>query len=189
MSSPATPGLIFCTAATVLLVFVSVSEPTWHHIYFLRASTGASNIRFGVFGYTGTKAHIGYHFPITTGELSTSTVHNLTYTLVLHPIAAGLSGIAVLFGLCGSEYHRSGTVLMALSSSLAALVTLVAFILDMVLWSIARHEFRKLGFSAQYGNAVWLTLGALGALALGFCTSTCGIFGSYRRRRYGTYTY
>ncbi|KAH9956920.1 hypothetical protein BC827DRAFT_734582 [Russula dissimulans] len=66
MSSPATPGLIFCTAATVLLVFVSVSEPTWHGVYFLRASTGASNIRFGVFGYTGTKVHIGYHFPITS---------------------------------------------------------------------------------------------------------------------------
>jgi hypothetical protein len=78
---------------------------------------------------------------------------------------------------------------MALGSSLAALVTFVAFVLDMTLWSIARHEFHKLGLSAQYGNAVWLTLGALVALALGFCTSTFGIFGSYRRQRYPTYTY
>lgn len=76
---------------------------------------------------------------------------------------------------------------MALFSSLAALVTLVAWILDMALWSIARHEFRKFGWSSQYGNAVWLTLGALIALLLGFCTSTIGIFGSYRRRRYVTY--
>lgn len=119
--------------------------------------------------------------------MSSSTIHNLTFTLILHPIAAGLSGLAVLFGLCGAEYHRSGTVLMALSSSLAALVTLVAFVLDLVLFSIARHEFRKLGWSSQYGNAIWLTLGALAALALGFCTSTFGIFGSYRRRRYATY--
>jgi hypothetical protein len=119
--------------------------------------------------------------------LSSGTIHNLTYTLILHPIAAALSGIAVLFGVCGSEYHRSGTVLMALSSSLAALVTLIAFVLDLVLFNIARHEFRKLGWSSQLGNAVWLTLGALGALALGFCTSTFGIFGSYRRRRYDTY--
>jgi hypothetical protein len=119
--------------------------------------------------------------------LSSSSIHNLTVTLILHPIAAGLSGIAVLFGLCGSEYHRSGTVLMALSSSLAALITLIAFILDMALFSIARHEFRKFGWSAQYGNALWLTLGALAALSLGFCTSTFGIFGSYKRRRYATY--
>ena len=119
--------------------------------------------------------------------MSSSTIHNLTYTLILHPIAAGLSGLAVIFGICGSEYHRTGTVLMALSSSLAALVTLIAFVLDLALFSIARHEFHKLGSSSQYGNAIWLTLGALVALALGFCTSTIGIFGSYRRRRYPTY--
>jgi len=185
MASPAVPGLFFCIAATVLLIFVSVSVPTWNSIYFLRVSFGGLHYRFGVLGYTGTKAHIGYHFPITTGDLS--HLHTLTCTLILHPIAAGLSGLAVLFGLCGAEYHRSGTVLMALSSSLAALVTLVAFILDITLFSIARHEFRKFGWSAQFGNALWLTLGALGALALGFCTSTFGIFGAYRRRRYATY--
>ncbi|KAI9509170.1 pali-domain-containing protein [Russula earlei] len=189
MSSPATPGLLFCGAATVLLIFVSVSEPTWHDVYFLRASTRGFQLRFGVFGYTGTHARLGYRFPITTGELSSSTIHNLTFTLILHPIAAGLSGLAVMFGLCGSQYHRSGTVLMALSSSLAALVTLVAFVLDMVLFSIARHEFRKIGWSSQYGNALWLTVGALALLLLGFCTSTIGIFGSYRRRRYPGYTY
>jgi hypothetical protein len=93
----------------------------------------------------------------------------------------------VLFGICGSDYNRTGTVFMALFSSFAALVTLVAWIIDMVLWSIARHEFRKAGWSSQYGNAVWLTLGALAALLLAFCTSTIGIFGSYRRRRYVTY--
>jgi SUR7/PalI family len=161
--------------------------------------------RFGVFGYTGSQAHIGYRFPAAyvvqikvleiqidcfsfrTGELASATIHNLTYTLILHPIAAGLSGLAVLFGLCGAEYHRSGTVLMALSSSLAALVTLVAFVLDLVLFSIARHEFRKFGWPSHYGNAIWMTLGALVALALGFCTSTFGVFGSYRRRRQYTY--
>ncbi|KAF8499825.1 pali-domain-containing protein [Russula emetica] len=187
MASPALPGLIFCFSAMVLLIIVSVSVPTWKDVYFLRASNGGVNDRFGVFGYTGTHTRLGYRFPITTGELSSSTIHNLTFALILHPIAAGLSGLAVIFGICGSEYHRSGTVLMALSSSLAALITLVAFILDLVLFSIARHEFRKLGWSSQYGNAMWLTLSALFALALGFCTSGVGIFGSYRRRRYDTY--
>jgi hypothetical protein len=57
---------------------------------------------------------------------------------------------------------------MALSSALAALVTFIAFILDIALFSIARHEFRKFGWSSQYGNAMWMTLGALVALLLGF---------------------
>ncbi|KAI9442416.1 pali-domain-containing protein [Lactarius indigo] len=178
MASPAAPGLFFCFVATILLVLVSVSAPTWDRVYFLRATNGGLSYHFGVFGYTG------YRFPIAPpghGELSSATIHNLTYTLILHP------GIALLFGLCGAGYHRSGTVLMTLSSSLAALVTLVAFVLDMVLFSIARHEFRKFGWSSQYGNATWLTLGALVALLLTFCTAGCGIFGSYRRRRQNTY--
>ncbi|KAH9057335.1 pali-domain-containing protein [Lactarius vividus] len=187
MASPAAPGLFFCFVATILLVLVSVSSPTWNRVYFLRATNGGLDYHFGVFGYTGTQVHVGYRFPIATGQLSSSTIHNLTYTLILHPIAAGLSGVALLFGLCGAGYHRSGTVLMTLSSSLAALITLVAFVLDMVLFSIARHEFRKLGWSSQYGNAIWLTLGALVALLLAFCTAGCGIFGSYRHRRQNTY--
>jgi uncharacterized membrane protein len=76
---------------------------------------------------------------------------------------------------------------MVLSSSLAALVTFIAFILDIALFSIARHEFRKNGWSSQYGNATWLTLAALIALLLGFCAGGCGVFGSYRRRRQSTY--
>ncbi|KAF8469825.1 hypothetical protein DFH94DRAFT_620579, partial [Russula ochroleuca] len=98
-----------------------------------------------------------------TGELSSSTIHNLTFPLILHPndpIAAGLSGLAVLFGLCGAEYHCLGTVLMTLGSSLAVLVTLVVFILD-VLFSIAQHEFRKLGWPSQYGNVLFNTVWAL----------------------------
>ncbi|KAI0268630.1 hypothetical protein BC834DRAFT_932748 [Gloeopeniophorella convolvens] len=183
-AGPAVPGLLFSFAAMVLLIIVSVSAPTWNSVYFLRASNGGTSLHFGVFGYTGTGTHIGYHFPIVNHRLASSTIHNLTDTLILHPIAAGLSGLAVLFGLCGASYHRSGTVFMALASALATLVTLVAWIIDMVLFSIARHEFRESGWSSQYGNATWMTLGALVALLLGFCSSICGVFGPYRRNRH-----
>jgi hypothetical protein len=44
---------------------VSVSAPTWNSVYFLRASDGGLSYHFGAFGYTGTKAHLGYRFPIT----------------------------------------------------------------------------------------------------------------------------
>ena len=92
----------------------------------------------------------------------------------------------MLFGLCGAAYHRSGTILMALTSLLAFLATLVAWVIDMVLWGIVRNRIRDIedtDSAAQYGNANWLTLGALVALALSFCLGTCGSFGRYRSRR------
>lgn len=72
---------------------------------------------------------------------------------------------------------------MTLFSSLATLVTLVAFVIDMVLFGIVRNRLRKEGITAAYGNANWLTLGALVALLVGFCVGSCGVFGSYRRKR------
>lgn len=100
----------------------------------------------------------------------------------MHP-AAGLAGLAFLFGLCGASYHRSGTILMTILAGLATLITFIAWVIDMILFGIARQRYRNDGDSAQYGNANWLTLGALIALLLGFCASACGMFGGYRRRR------
>jgi hypothetical protein len=120
-------------------------------------------------------------------RLNEGIILNLTDALILHPIAAGLAGLATLFGLCGASYHRSGTVFMALASALAMLCTLIAWVIDMVLFGIARDQFRDNGIPADFGNATWMTLGALVALLAGFCTSACGVFGSYRRRRAGAY--
>ena len=71
---------------------------------------------------------------------------------------------------------------MTLLSGFALLATFVVFIIDMILFGIARQRYRDAGEIAQYGNANWLTLGALVALLLGFCTSACGVFGPYRRK-------
>jgi hypothetical protein len=50
---------------------------------------------------------------------------------------------------------------MTLTAALALLVILVVWVIDMVLWGITRSRFRDVGATAQYGNANWLTLGAL----------------------------
>lgn len=129
--------------------------------------------------------------------------HNLTAVLILIPIgmslsshptyphmltipsAAGLSGLSVLFGLCGAAYHRAGTVFMTLLSALAFLVTLVAWVIEMVLFGVARNHLRDRGIDAKWGNANWIVLGALVALFLAFFASLCGSFGrySYGRKR------
>jgi len=180
-ASSAIPGLFFCFCAMTLLVFASVSVPTWSAISFLNVGSGAGQLKYGVFGFTGSSPHIGYLF--TNQRLNGTVLHNLTKTLILHPIAAGFAGLAFLFGVCGAGYHRAGTVLMTLMSGLALLTTFIIFVIDMILFGIARERYRADGTFAQYGNANWLTLGAFVALLLGFCTSACGIFGHYRRRR------
>lgn len=73
---------------------------------------------------------------------------------------------------------------MTLMSALALLVTLVAWVIEMVLFGVARDHVRDRGGNATFGNANWLVLGAFVALILAFFTSACGIFGSYRSRRY-----
>jgi len=187
-ASPAIPGLFFCFAATVLLVIACVSVPVWNQISFLNVGSGADEVRYGVFGYTGSKVAIGYNFiGASNSNINNVTVHNLTKVLILHPIAAGLSGLAFLFGVCGAASHRVGTVFMTLFSALAALITLVIFVIDLALFGVTRNRFRNQGIPAQYGVANWLTAGALAALLLGFLASCCGVFGRYKRRKDVTY--
>lgn len=70
---------------------------------------------------------------------------------------------------------------MILLAGLALLTTFVVWVIDMILFGIARQRYRDAGEKAQYGNANWLTLGALVAIMLSFCASVCGAFGHYRR--------
>lgn len=60
MVSPAWPGLFFCFAAVVLLVFATVSSPIWDKISFLDINVNGQTTHFGVFGYTGSSRQLGY---------------------------------------------------------------------------------------------------------------------------------
>jgi len=186
MASPALPGVFFCFAAMVLLIFVSVSSPTWQSVSFLHVGSGSSTVRYGVFGFTGHSPSVGYRFQ-DNPRLQSSIIRSLTRTLILHPLAAGITGFAFFAGLFGLAFHRVGTIIMALLSGLAFLIIFVAWIIDMILFGIARQRYRNQGDRAQYGNANWLTLGALVALVFGFCLSAFGALGSYKRRTRSTY--
>jgi len=188
----ALPGLLLCFAATVLLIFTCVSAPTWNAIYFLSATFGGETIHFGWGGFTGSNGvHVGYSFTdalpqlATNHRLSEDVIRHLTGALVLQPISAGLAGLATLFGICGASYHRTGTIMMSITAVLATLSTLVAWVIDMALFGIVRDQVKDNGGQAMYGNATWMTLGALVALILGGCAGLCGVFGRYRRKRSG----
>lgn len=66
----------WCFAAMVLLLFVSVSAPVWHHVYFLKAFANNSEIRYGIWGYCTKAATSGWQ----CGDAS------LGYGLNLNPI-------------------------------------------------------------------------------------------------------
>ena len=73
---------------------------------------------------------------------------------------------------------------MTLVSALAFLTTLVVWVIEMVLFGVARSHIRDRGIDAEWGNANWLVLGALVSLFFAFFASACGTFGSYRKRSY-----
>lgn len=64
--------------------------------------------------------------------MDTNLLHNLSKTMVLHPIAGALSFIAFVLGLMGVACaSRAATILMGILSFLGLLVGLVVFVIDM----------------------------------------------------------
>jgi len=188
------PGQFFLFAAFVLLVFVSVSAPVATWLYFLKAETSGVEIRFGVWGYctragsgdwTCTSKSLGYDADTavdiiaSTGDISGAVIKGLTYTMVLHPIAAGIALIAMLVALttnvcldiCGS-----------LISFFSFLVCLVALICDSVLWITARSRINSdlSGSPASLSNCYWMVVAATISL---FIASLTVCLGSARARR------
>jgi len=188
------PGQFFLFAAFVLLIFVSVSAPVADWLYFLKATSGGTEIRLGNWGacvrlaggsFSCTDKSLGYRADDIvdtlgeTGDISGSVVRGLTYALVLHPIAAGVTLIAMIVSLttnvcldiCGS-----------LIAFFAFLVCLVALIVDSVLFITARNRINSnvAGSPASLSNCYWMVVTATVSLLLAAIT-VC--FGSARARR------
>ncbi|KAI5824212.1 hypothetical protein K523DRAFT_315668 [Schizophyllum commune Tattone D] len=172
-------ALFFCFTAFVLLLFVTISSPTWDSISFLNVSTDYGSTHFGVFGFSGGKVHVGFHFlvPVIGYDylaIEGSHLHALTYTLVLYPIATGISASALVAGVGATHNRRAGTIIMTLLAGLALLLALAAWVLSMVLFGTARSRFDEQGIDAAWGNANWVGLGALVALLVAFVAAWRG---------------
>jgi len=193
--SPAFPGLFFAFAAMALLIFVSVSPPVWEKVNFLDATIGGQETIYGVFAQCtigqacdNGKASIGYSLAVPGADDTVNNVpgvlRNLSYGLILHPIGAALGFIAVVFGIIGiAAASRFATIMMSMAAALGALVTLVVFVFDMVIFNILRNRIRDAGGDAMLGNANWLTVGAVVAFFLSMCTSFCGACGRFASGR------
>jgi len=197
-------GTFFLFVAFVLLLIVSVSAPVWKDLGFMKVtvlpnSSEGTRALFGVFGYCVkgaginqcSKAGIGYRLgDIVRGldhtnfrSSTLSTLHGLTGALILHPIAAGLTFLALLTALGA---HRIGFVCSSFIAFLAWIVTLLALILDFVMFDIVKRNVNnsKLsGSKAQWSSAIWLVLSAFIILFFGSITICCGCLTDRRNSR------
>jgi len=192
MVSPVFPGLFFAFAGAVLLLFASVGPPAWEKVTFLTATAGTSSTVFGVFGEcvkggSCTSKHVGYDLMLNGASnvnINSTVLHNLTYALIIHPIAGFFALLAVIFGLIGiAAASRVATIFMGITVFFAGFLALVVFVIDMVLWNIVKDRLKDAGYTATLGNANWFTVGAVGACLLSVCTSCCGAFGRFATGR------
>lgn len=184
-STSACPGtddlLLSCS------VIVSVSTPIIKSVTFLTADLSVAvasvsidgTVNLGTFGWclngVGTKPvcqgpQLGYELDSdqvfgnsTSFSLPNSLIKWLTYALIVHPIAAGLAAASFLSGCISHCREFSTSRVTTWLTSFATTIALIAFVFDIVLFSIAKSRINgasnnDVGLKASLGNAVWLTL-------------------------------
>ena len=97
----------------------------------------------------------------------------ITYLLFLHVVALIAAVGSAVFGLLAHVREVSMACCSTCFSGFAAVVTLIAFIFDLVLFFVAKARINAIGY-AQIGNAIWLTLAAWILLFFSGCFYTLG---------------
>lgn len=96
---------------------------------------------------------------------------------ILHPIASGLSFLALLAGI----FTSIPALFLALLAFLAAVVVTVT---DFVGWAIVRGKVNGVsGAEASFGNAIWCVLAAVVVLLFAVFAVCLGCCGGRRRER------
>ncbi|CDO69953.1 hypothetical protein BN946_scf184836.g27 [Trametes cinnabarina] len=203
------PGVIFLLCAFVLLFLVSISLPYLTALDIARVkfksgspsvgqdSNAIHELRFGTWAncwyendnvracspadnaYTTTIYNGGRQDFVTIGA-------SWTRGLAVHPVATGVTFIALLLSL---STHVTFTLLASLTAFLAALLTLIAFAIDIALYAWVKHQVGKLdgvGSNTDTAPGFWLTFVSFLLLCFAGCT-VC--FGRRRDRMSGATTY
>ncbi|KAF8807931.1 pali-domain-containing protein [Phlegmacium glaucopus] len=189
---PATPGFLVTLTATILLAIVSFCVPFIKSVFFLRASITegevSGSIIFGTLGYclelsngtTCSKPSIGYELDINglVGnklpiKIPQVVIKWITYALVLHIVALAAAAGSAVFGLLAHVREMSMVCCSTCISGFAAVIAMLAFIFDLVLFFVAKARINSVG-SAQIGSAIWLTLAAWVLLFFSGCFYSFG---------------
>ncbi|KAN0080111.1 hypothetical protein V8E55_009677 [Tylopilus felleus] len=196
------PAVFFLFAAFVLLFIVSISLPFLTAMDITRVHTNgtievAGNEEFsqlrviGSYCYTALNGNVvcsstGHGYSLSIQNSANNTVYigsAWTLGLAVHPVACGVSFIALLLGL---SQHITVTLFASLISFLAATLTLISFAIDIALYAYFKNQMGDLGFGGKTitGPGFWLTFTAMILLVLAGFTVCCG----RRRDRMATAT-
>lgn len=87
---------------------------------------------------------------LSSVQANSKVLHNLTYLLIIHPIAGALCLFAALFGLLGvCAASRFATVMMAIMAFCGFFLALFIFVIDMVLWNLVKTRVTDAGYHAS----------------------------------------
>jgi hypothetical protein len=190
----------------VLSFLVSISLPFLPALDIVRTNYGNNDgvvlagnlkqVRYGIWApcaydtegsRTCLKSHHGYEVavgnPLDTSKVAI-TKSSWTRGLAVHPVATAAIFIAFLLSF---STHITVTLMSSIMSFLAALLTLIAFAIDIALFILVRRANNKLGINANTDTsaAFWMTLVVFILLVMAGCT-VC--FGRRRARMSGATT-
>ncbi|EIW60019.1 pali-domain-containing protein [Trametes versicolor FP-101664 SS1] len=215
MLAAITPFFLFVAFLLLLLVSLSLPIIKSIFLFrltandtasFLHASASASGeVRFGVWGYCTSAItvhpHLGYQFDSNVANalhvsgFSDTISRTLSAVLVLHPIACALAFVALVTSLFITTRRSPGTVSRPAALAtlvialLAAVITTVIFLLDVIFVAVVRNKINDESdgvLQLNWGNAVWMALGAtiaLWASVVSDCAGLCGFGRRYSRKR------
>ncbi|KAF9502129.1 pali-domain-containing protein [Pleurotus eryngii] len=175
------PGIIFLLCAFVLSFLTSISLPYLPalditRVHFGNAGTagtldqGVTELRLGVWAYcsydvndsrTCSKAGHGYNVGIgSVVDKNTNVIIGSSWTrgLAVHPVATAITFVALLLSF---SQHITVTLVSSIVSFFAALLTLIAFAIDIALFVYVRHQVKKINGidpNTNAGPGFWLTL-------------------------------
>ncbi|KAK7677146.1 hypothetical protein QCA50_019855 [Cerrena zonata] len=193
------PGIIFLIVAFVLLFLVSISLPfltplDFARVHFTSGSPFIGNnggsvdqLRVSTFSAFCFYDDLGERVCSPAGGAYSSTVFNneahdtavtvgATWTrgLAVHPVAAGVTFIALMLSF---STHVTMTLLASLIAFLASLLTLIAFAIDIALFVYVKHQMKKLDgviANTDTGPGFWMTFVSFILLCLAGCTVCFG---------------
>ncbi|THU79861.1 pali-domain-containing protein [Dendrothele bispora CBS 962.96] len=189
------PGIIFLFCAFVLSFLVSISTPFLPALDIARVhfenqqalvfGDQVTETRFGIWSpcsYSNEGARTcqaaGHGYSVSISNLDRESVTTIgsswTRGLAVHPVATAVIFIALCLSL---STHVTVTLISSLTSFLAALLTLIAFAIDIALFVFVRHETRDvadIGANTNTAPGFWLTFVSLLLCLLAGCTVCFG---------------
>ncbi|EGN94688.1 hypothetical protein SERLA73DRAFT_114128 [Serpula lacrymans var. lacrymans S7.3] len=191
------PGIIFLFCAFVLSFIVSISLPYLTAMDIARVHFNGSPL---VSGNQATMTQLrvseifwaycfdessgntvcsnnghGYSVTVQTSSGSSETIaSSWTRGLAVHPVATGVTFVALLLSF---STHVTVTLFASIVSFLAALLTLLAFVIDIALFAWVKQQMSKLDDVSETtitGPGFWLTFVSMILLFLAGCTVCFG---------------